>query len=143
MDLNLGGSPKTTTSVLSAVFSAPNFAVESRLVSLESHLSELSVLIKSLVEPVGALVVLVTKLLFTPTAMNVLVKECIDGLAKQNKDLAAITTMMQKRITHLKKKCEWACLEDESDDDDMVDNNNDDDKDFPVYDNTFNVMMHL
>ncbi|KAG9299772.1 hypothetical protein G9A89_013132 [Geosiphon pyriformis] len=106
MDLDLGGPPKTVTSMLSAVFFVPNSAVESRLASLESYLSELFMLIKSLVEPVGALVVLVTKLLFTSSAVNVLVKECVDGLAKQNKGLAAVTTVMQKRLTCLETICE-------------------------------------
>ncbi|KAG9293565.1 hypothetical protein G9A89_005568 [Geosiphon pyriformis] len=135
MELNLGGSSETATPVLPAVSSVLNTAVESRLASLESHLSELSVLIKSLVEPVGALVALVTKLLFTPSAMDVSVKECVDGLAKQNKGLTAVATMIEQIY-----------LENGSDVDDMVDDVDDDDdedKDFSVYDNTFNVMMHL
>ncbi|KAG9293557.1 hypothetical protein G9A89_005560 [Geosiphon pyriformis] len=72
MNLNLGSLFKTATPMLPAVFFAFNFAVKSRLTSLESHLSELSMLIKSLIKPVGALVVLVTKLLSTLTAMDVL-----------------------------------------------------------------------
>ncbi|KAG9300855.1 hypothetical protein G9A89_004485 [Geosiphon pyriformis] len=100
MELDLGGSPKTTTPVLPAVSSVPNTAVESRLAFLESHLNELSVLIKSLVEPVGALV-----------AVDVSVKECIDGLAKQNKGLAAVATVMQKRLTRLETISERICLE--------------------------------
>ncbi|KAG9284784.1 hypothetical protein G9A89_003707 [Geosiphon pyriformis] len=134
MDLDFGGPPKTATSMLPAVPSVSNSAVESRLASLKFHLSELSVLIKSLVEPVSALVALVTKLLSTPSAVDVSVKEC----AKQNKDLAAIAIVMQKRITHLEKICEQACLENESDGDDMVDDVDDDNngnKDFLVYDN--------
>ncbi|KAG9298690.1 hypothetical protein G9A89_012758 [Geosiphon pyriformis] len=128
MDLDFGSPPKTVTSMLPAVLSAPNFAVKSKLTSLKSHLSKLSVLIKSLVEPVSALIALVTKLLSTPSAMDVSVKEYVDGLAKQNKGLAA------------------TCLEDGSDVDDMVDNVNDDnnnDKDFSVYNNIFDVIMHL
>ncbi|KAG9284789.1 hypothetical protein G9A89_003712 [Geosiphon pyriformis] len=146
IDLDLGGSSKTTTPMLPAVSSVFNFAVESRLASFESHLSELSVLIKFLVKPVGALVALVTKLLSTLSVVNVSVKECVDGLAKQNKGLAAVTTIMQKRITCFEKICKWACLENRSDSNNMVDNvDNDDnkDKDFSVYDNTFDVMMHL
>ncbi|KAG9299996.1 hypothetical protein G9A89_009724 [Geosiphon pyriformis] len=140
MELNLGGSPETTTPVLSAVFSVPNTAVESRLTSLESHLSELSVLIKSLVESVGALVALVTKLLSTPSAMDV-------SMGWLSKIKAA--TVMQKRLTHLEIISERICLENGSDIDDMVDDVDDDDddddedKDFSVYDNTFNVIMHL
>ncbi|KAG9302217.1 hypothetical protein G9A89_020651 [Geosiphon pyriformis] len=74
MELDLGGSPKIATPVLSAVPSIPNTTVESRLASLESHFSELSVLIKSLVESVSALVALVTKLLSIPSVM--VVKKC-------------------------------------------------------------------
>ncbi|KAG9298709.1 hypothetical protein G9A89_012777 [Geosiphon pyriformis] len=142
MNLDLGGSSKTTPPMVSAILSVLKSAVESRLDSLESHLSELSVLIKSLVEPVGALVALVTKLLSTPTAMDVLVKECVDGLTEQNKGLAAVVSVMQRSITHLEKRCEQAGLEDGSDVDDMVDDD-DDNKDFSVYDNIFDVMMHL
>ncbi|KAG9294825.1 hypothetical protein G9A89_008517 [Geosiphon pyriformis] len=146
MELNLGGSPNTTTPVLPAVLSVPNTAVESRLASLKSHLSELSVLIKSLVESVNALVVLVTKLLSTSFAVDVSVKECVNGLVKQNKDLAAVVTVMQKRLTHLETISEQICLENGSDVDDMVDNVNEDDdedKDFLVYNNIFDVMMYL
>ncbi|KAG9300552.1 hypothetical protein G9A89_002430 [Geosiphon pyriformis] len=108
MDLDLGGLLKTTTPMLFAVFSAPNFAVKSRLASLKSHLSELSVLIKFLVEPVCALVVLVIKLLSISTAIDVSVKECVNELAKQNKGLAAVAIVMQKKMTCLEKKCKWA-----------------------------------
>ncbi|KAG9303762.1 hypothetical protein G9A89_018659 [Geosiphon pyriformis] len=141
MNLDFGGSPKTTTPMLLVVSSAFNIAVESRLAFLKSHLNKLSVLIKSLVKLVGALVVLVTKLLSTPPAMNPSVKECMAGLTKQNKDLAVVASIMQKRITHLEKKCEQTCLENATDNNNMVDNNNDDDKDFSVYDNTFDVSL--
>ncbi|KAG9297645.1 hypothetical protein G9A89_011160 [Geosiphon pyriformis] len=138
---------KAAAIVVPPVAAAANLDLGARLASLESHLGKLSLLIKSLVEPVGALVALVTKLLFTSLAINASVKECVDGLAKQNKGLGAVATVMQKRITCLEKICEWVCLEDESDVDDMVDDvdndDNDDDKDFSVYDNTFDVMMHL
>ncbi|KAG9286925.1 hypothetical protein G9A89_001163 [Geosiphon pyriformis] len=143
IDLNLDGPPKNTTSMLPAVFSAPNFAVESRLTFLKFHFSKLSVLIKSLVELVGALVVLVTKLLSILSAVDVSVKESMAELAKQNKDLAVVASLIQKKITHFKKKCKQACLEDVFDDNNMVNNNNNNDKDFSVYNNTFNVMMHL
>ncbi|KAG9304231.1 hypothetical protein G9A89_019793 [Geosiphon pyriformis] len=136
MDLNLGGPPKTATLMLPAVSFVPNSAVKSRLASLESHLSELSVLIKSLVEPVSALVALVTKLLSTPSAVDVSVKEYVDGLTKQNKNLAAVATMMQKRMTCLEKICKQACLEDGLDGDNIIDDVDNDD-------NTFNVMMQL
>ncbi|KAG9296589.1 hypothetical protein G9A89_015181 [Geosiphon pyriformis] len=94
MNLNFDSPPKTVTPMLLAVSSVPNFAVEFRLASLESHLGKLSVLIKFLVESVGALVALVTKLLSTPSAIDVLVKKCVNELAKQNKDLAAVTTII-------------------------------------------------
>ncbi|KAG9299681.1 hypothetical protein G9A89_006397 [Geosiphon pyriformis] len=143
MNLDLGGLPKTTTPMLPVVSFAFNIAVEFRLASLEFHLSKLSVLIKFLVESVGALVVLVTKLLFTLSAVNALVKKCVAELAKQNKDLAAVAFMMQKKITHFEKKCEWVCLENASDNDDMVDDDDNNVKDFSVYDNTFNVMIYF
>ncbi|KAG9305524.1 hypothetical protein G9A89_003587 [Geosiphon pyriformis] len=145
MNLDLSGLLPTTTLMLPIAPSAINNAVKARLASLESHLGELSLLIKSLVEPVGALVVLVTKLLPTPPAVDVSIKESVVGLAGQNKGLAAIAIVMQKRLTCLEKKCEWACLEDVSDNDDMDDDDDDDieDKDFSVYDNTFDVIMHL
>ncbi|KAG9298722.1 hypothetical protein G9A89_012790 [Geosiphon pyriformis] len=136
MDLDLGVPSKTATPMLSAVPFALNSAVESRLASLESHLSKLSVLIKSLVESISALIVLVTELLSTPSAMNVLVKKCVDELAKQNKGLVAVITMMQKRITHFEKICERVCLENRLDVNDMVDNidnNNDNDKEFSPF----------
>ncbi|KAG9289238.1 hypothetical protein G9A89_022548 [Geosiphon pyriformis] len=115
MDLDLGSSFKTATFMFPAVPSASNSAVKSRLAFLESHLSELSVLIKSLVESVGALVALVTKLLSTLSAIDVSVKECV-------------------------------CLKNGFDVDDMVDNvddNDDNNKNFSVYNNTFDVMIHL
>ncbi|KAG9292547.1 hypothetical protein G9A89_006918 [Geosiphon pyriformis] len=141
MNLNLSGPPKTTPPMVSAILFVPKFTVESRLASLESHLSELSVLIKSLVEPIGALVVLVTKLLSTSTTMDVSIKECMNSLAKQNKGLAVVVSVIQKSITHLEKRCEQAGLENGSDVNDIIDD--DDDKNFSVYDNTFDVMMHL
>ncbi|KAG9284501.1 hypothetical protein G9A89_014105 [Geosiphon pyriformis] len=146
MNLDLGSSPPTTTLMLSVALSAINNAVKARLASLESHLGELSLLIKFLVEPVGALVVLVTKLLSIPSAVDVSVKESVAELAEQNKGLAAIAIVIQKKLTCLKKKCKQACFEDVLDNDNMDDDNNDDnvkDKDFSVYDNTFDVIMHL
>ncbi|KAG9300549.1 hypothetical protein G9A89_002427 [Geosiphon pyriformis] len=146
MELNLGGSPKIATPVVSAVSSVSNTAVESRLASFESHLSELSVLIKFLVEPVSALIVLVTKLLSTLFVVDMSVKEYVDGLAKQNKSLAAVATIIQKRLTCLETISEWICLENRSNVDDMIDDVDDDDdkdKDFSVYDNTFDVIMQL
>ncbi|KAG9305985.1 hypothetical protein G9A89_009309 [Geosiphon pyriformis] len=143
IDLDLGDPSKTTILMVLAVPFLFNFAVESRLASLESHFSELFVLIKFLVESVGALVVLVTKLLSTPTAMDVLVKKCVDGLAKQNKGLAVVAIVMQKKMTRLEKKCEQAGLKDGSDVDDMVNDDDDDNKNFSVYDNIFNIMIYL
>ncbi|KAG9301620.1 hypothetical protein G9A89_016690 [Geosiphon pyriformis] len=143
--------PPITTLLLSVALSAIDNAVNARLAFLESHLGELFLLIKSLVEPDGTLVVLVTKLLSTQSAVDVSVKESVVGLAKQNKDLAAIAMVIQKRITCLKKKCEQAYLEDVSDNDDIDDNNDDiddnnvdnvEDKNFSVYDNTFDVMIN-
>ncbi|KAG9284314.1 hypothetical protein G9A89_007469 [Geosiphon pyriformis] len=145
MNLDLSGPLKTTTSMLSVVFSAPNIAVKFRLAFLESHLSKLFVLIKFLVEPVSALVVLVTKLLFTPSVVDVLIRKSVAELAKQNKGLAAVATIIQKKMTHLEKKCEQAYLEDVLEEDENMDNNDNDNdnKDFLVYNNTFDIMMYL
>ncbi|KAG9299088.1 hypothetical protein G9A89_020401 [Geosiphon pyriformis] len=143
MNLDFGGSPKTTTSMLPIVFSAPNIAVKSKLTSLESHLSKLSVLIKFLVKFIGALVVLVTKLLSTSSAMDVSVKKSVAELVKKNKDLAAVVIIMQKKMTHLEKKYEWTYLKDVSDEDKNMDNNDNDNKDFLVYNNIFDIIMHL
>ncbi|KAG9299756.1 hypothetical protein G9A89_013116 [Geosiphon pyriformis] len=146
MNLDFGGLSKTATLKLFAVPFVPNSAVESRLASLESHLSELSVLLKSLVEPVCVLVVLVTKLLSILPAMDVLIRKSVAELAKQNKDLAVVAIIMQKKITCLEKICERVCLEDRSDGNNMVDDindNNNEDKNFSVYNNTFDIMMHL
>ncbi|KAG9284793.1 hypothetical protein G9A89_003716 [Geosiphon pyriformis] len=132
------------TPLLPVVSSGPDVVVNAKLASLKFYLGELSLLIKFLVEPVGALVVLVTKLLFALPTMNVSVKENVVGLAKQNKDFAAITSMLQKKMIHLKKKCEKTCLKNVSNNDNINDNdNNDDVKDFSVYNVTFNLMMNL
>ncbi|KAG9304797.1 hypothetical protein G9A89_016827 [Geosiphon pyriformis] len=66
MDLDLGGPFKTVTSMLPAVSSVPNNAVEypavgSKLDSLEKQISDLAALVKSIVEPIGSLVALVEK----------------------------------------------------------------------------------
>ncbi|KAG9306098.1 hypothetical protein G9A89_016002 [Geosiphon pyriformis] len=74
----------------------------------------------------GALVVLITKLLSAPPTVDVSIKESMAELANQNKSFAVITSMMQKRMIHLKKKCKKACLDDVSDNDNMDDNNDDD-----------------
>ncbi|KAG9287795.1 hypothetical protein G9A89_017390 [Geosiphon pyriformis] len=136
INLNLGSPLPTTTLMLPVAHSVVDNAVNARLASLESHLGKMFLLIKSLVEPVGALVVLVTKLLFTSSVVDVSVKKSVAGLAKQNKGLAAVAIVMQKKMTCLEKKCEWTCLENVLDNDNM-DNDNDDnikDKDFFVYD---------
>ncbi|KAG9289412.1 hypothetical protein G9A89_007973 [Geosiphon pyriformis] len=146
MNLDLGGLLPTTTLMLPVAPSAINNTVEAKLASLKSHLGKLSLLIKFLVEPVGALVVLVTKLLFTLPAVDVFIKESVAELAEQNKDLAVVAIVMQKRLTCLEKKCEQVCLEDISDNNDIDNNNNNnnvEDKNFFVYDNTFNIMIHL
>ncbi|KAG9300838.1 hypothetical protein G9A89_004468 [Geosiphon pyriformis] len=124
MELDFGGSPETATPVLPAVLLFPLL----------------------LLNLVGALVALVTKLLSILSAMDVSVKKCVDGLAKQNKGLAAVVTVMQKKLTRLETISEWICLENGSDVDDMVDDvdkDDNEDKDISVYDNTFNVIMHL
>ncbi|KAG9289240.1 hypothetical protein G9A89_022550 [Geosiphon pyriformis] len=138
----LGATPKAGLSLVPVVASVPDSVVESRLVSLESHLNKLSLLIKSIIEPVGFLVVLVTKLLSTPPVVNGSIEESLIGVKKQVKAMAAVIFMLQKDIGFLKKKCEQDSLEAASDDED-INNNNDNNKDFSVYNNIFDVIMHL
>ncbi|KAG9284806.1 hypothetical protein G9A89_003729 [Geosiphon pyriformis] len=133
----------SVTLLLFVVFSSLNVAVNARLASLQFYLGELSLLIKSLVESIGVLVVLVIKLLSALPTINVSVKKNVTGLAKQNKGFAVITSMLQKRIVHLKKKCKKTCLEDVSDNDNMDNNNNNNVKNFSVYDVTFDLIINL
>ncbi|KAG9303083.1 hypothetical protein G9A89_005041 [Geosiphon pyriformis] len=53
------------------------------------------------------------------------------------------TSNSAKRMTCLKKKCEWAYLEDVSEEDKDMDNDDNDIENFLVYDNIFDIMMHL
>ncbi|KAG9306095.1 hypothetical protein G9A89_015999 [Geosiphon pyriformis] len=85
-----------------------------------------------IIEPIGFLVVLITKLLSIPPVIDVLVKKSLAELAKQIKAVNAVTSIMQKKIMNLKKKCEQACLEKVFDNDDINNDNNDDNKDFLV-----------
>ncbi|KAG9298268.1 hypothetical protein G9A89_002756 [Geosiphon pyriformis] len=74
MDLALSGSFKATISMLPVV----SF-------TLNNALNELFLLIKSIVESVGSLVVLITKLLFTSLTIDITVKKSVSELAKQIK----------------------------------------------------------
>ncbi|KAG9284502.1 hypothetical protein G9A89_014106 [Geosiphon pyriformis] len=94
MDLGFGVSLIGIISLLPVVSFGSDVAVNVKLASLESHLGELSLLIKFLVESVGALVVLITKLLSALSVVDVSVKESVAGLAKQNKGFATITSII-------------------------------------------------
>ncbi|KAG9290707.1 hypothetical protein G9A89_011670 [Geosiphon pyriformis] len=127
--------------------SGSDVAVNARLASLETQLSELSLLIKSIVEPVGSLVALVTTLLSTPPVMAEAMKETVIGLGNQIKAVRAVASVLQKEVGALKlrsEKVHYNISDDEDMDDD--DDNDDDDgdaKDFSVYDDTFDAMMEL
>ncbi|KAG9302215.1 hypothetical protein G9A89_020649 [Geosiphon pyriformis] len=140
--------PKVVVLLLLVVSSGSDVAVNVRLASLETQLSELSLLIKSIVEPVGSLVALVTMLLSTPPVMAETMKESVIGLGNQIKAIHAVASVLQKEVGALKLrggKVHYNI----SDDKDMDDNDDDDDNDdgdaknFLVYDDTFDVMMEL
>ncbi|KAG9299081.1 hypothetical protein G9A89_020394 [Geosiphon pyriformis] len=114
----------------------------SLLASMESHLNELALLVKSIIEPVGSLVVLVTKLLSISPAVNITLRESVIGLEKQVKAVAAVASMLNRNVKSLTKKCDQISLEDASNNDDM-DDENDEGKNFSVYDDIFDMMMQL
>ncbi|KAG9300842.1 hypothetical protein G9A89_004472 [Geosiphon pyriformis] len=123
-------SPKVVGPLLLVAFSGSDVAVNARLASLKTQLSELSLLIKSIVEPVGSLVAL----------------ESVIELGNQIKGVCAVASVLQKEVGTLKLrsgKVQYNISDDENMDDDDDDNNDGDAKDFSVYDNTFDVMIEL
>ncbi|KAG9294817.1 hypothetical protein G9A89_008509 [Geosiphon pyriformis] len=137
-------SSKVVVPLLLVASSGSDVAVNARLVSLETQLSELSLLIKSIVEPVGSLVALVTMLLSTPPVMAEAMKESVIGLENQIKAVCAVASVLQKEVGALKLRS--GKVHYNISDEDMNDDNDDDDgdtKDFLVYDDTFDVMMEL
>ncbi|KAG9299759.1 hypothetical protein G9A89_013119 [Geosiphon pyriformis] len=141
-------SPKVVVLLLPVASSGLDLAVNARLASLETQLSKLSLLIKSIVEPVGSLVALVTMLLSTPPVMAEAMKKSVIGLGNQIKAVHAVASVLQKEVRALKlrsRKVQYNISDDKNMDDD--DNNNDDDdgdaKDFLVYDDIFDAMMEL
>ncbi|KAG9294830.1 hypothetical protein G9A89_008522 [Geosiphon pyriformis] len=120
----------------------PIAVVESRLASMKSHLNELALLVKFIIKPVGFLVVLVTKLLSTSSAVNMTLRESVVGLERQVKAVAAVASMLNRDVKFLTKKCDRISLKDVSNNDNM-DNDNNEVKDFSVYDDTFDMMMQL
>ncbi|KAG9294455.1 hypothetical protein G9A89_001960 [Geosiphon pyriformis] len=137
MGLAFSTSPKVVVPLLPVVSSGSDVAVNARLASLETQLSELSLLIKSIVEPVGSLVALVTTLLSTPPVIAETMKEsCLCCGFCATKGSGALKLRSGKVHYNI------------SDDEDMDDNDDDDDddgnaKDFLVYDDIFDVMMEL
>ncbi|KAG9299770.1 hypothetical protein G9A89_013130 [Geosiphon pyriformis] len=126
MDLAFGSLPKSVVLLLSVVSSGSDVAVNARLASLEIQLSELSLLIKSIIEPVSFLVVLVTKLLSTPFVMAEAMKESVVGLGNQINAVCAVASVLQKEVGAIKLRSEKVHF-DISDDKDMDDDNNDND----------------
>ncbi|KAG9296597.1 hypothetical protein G9A89_015189 [Geosiphon pyriformis] len=139
-------SPKVVVLLLPVAFSGSDVAVNARLASLETQLSELSLLIKSIVESVGSLVALITTLLSTPPVMAETIKKSVIGLGNQIKTVCAVASVLQKEVEALKLRSGKVHCN-ISDDDDIDDDDDDDDdgdaKDFSVYDDTFDVMMEL
>ncbi|KAG9297644.1 hypothetical protein G9A89_011159 [Geosiphon pyriformis] len=97
-DLAFSTSPKVVVLLLPVASSGSDVAVNAKLASLETQLSELSLLIKSIVEPVGSLVVLITKLLSTPPIMAKAMKENVVGLGNQIKAVHAVASVLQKEV---------------------------------------------
>ncbi|KAG9299683.1 hypothetical protein G9A89_006399 [Geosiphon pyriformis] len=135
-DLAFGAPSKGVVPLLPVVSSGSDVAVNA---------NELSLLIKSIVEPVGFLVVLVTKLLSTPPVMAEAMKKSVIGLENQINAVHAVAFVLQKEVWAIKLrsgKIHFDISDDEDIDDEKKDNDNDV-KDFSVYDDTFNVMMEL
>ncbi|KAG9292545.1 hypothetical protein G9A89_006916 [Geosiphon pyriformis] len=133
MGLTSSISLRVVVLLLPVVSSGSDVAVNIRLASLEIQLSELSLLIKSIVEPVGFLVALVTMLLSTPPVMAEAMKKSVIGLRNQIKAVCAMAFMLQKEVGALKLRSEKVHynISDDEDMDDNNDNNDDGDaKDF-------------
>ncbi|KAG9290733.1 hypothetical protein G9A89_011696 [Geosiphon pyriformis] len=128
VDSVIGAPSKARLLLVPVVSLVLNSVVESRLASMEFHFDKLFLLIKSIIESVGSLVVLVIKLLFILPAVDVIIDESLIEVEKQVKVVTAV--------------CDQVSLEKAFNDKNM-DDNNDDDKDFSVYNDTFNVMIHL
>ncbi|KAG9284776.1 hypothetical protein G9A89_003699 [Geosiphon pyriformis] len=144
--LAFGTFPKVVVSLLPVASSGSDVAVNARLASLETQLSELTLLIKSIVEPVGSLVALVTILLSTPPVMAEAMKKSVIELGNQIKAVRAVTSVLQKEVGALKLRSGKVHYN-ISDNEDMDDNDDDDDdsdaKDFSgkMYElNMFNTL---
>ncbi|KAG9292566.1 hypothetical protein G9A89_006937 [Geosiphon pyriformis] len=142
-------SPKVVVPLLPVASSGSDVAVNARLASLETQLSELSLLIKSIVEPMSSLVALVTMLLSTSPVITEAIKESMIGLGNQIKAVHAVASVLQKEVGALQLrsgKVHHNIFDNKNMDNDDDDDDNDDNgdvKDFSVYDDTFDVMMKL
>ncbi|KAG9304240.1 hypothetical protein G9A89_019802 [Geosiphon pyriformis] len=94
IDLVLDLPSKVVVPMISGIYSVPIAVVEFRLASMESYLNELALLVKSIIELVNFLVVLVTKLLSTPPAVNIILRESMVSLERQIKAVAAVAFML-------------------------------------------------
>ncbi|KAG9292546.1 hypothetical protein G9A89_006917 [Geosiphon pyriformis] len=143
MGLTFSISLRVVVPLLPVAFSGLDVAVNTRLASLKTQLSELSLLIKSIVEPMGSLVALVTTLLFIPPVMAEAMKKSVIGLGNQIKAVCAVAFVLQKEVGALKlrsRKVPYNISDNEDMDDD---DDNGDTKNFSVYDDTFDAMMEL
>ncbi|KAG9304218.1 hypothetical protein G9A89_019780 [Geosiphon pyriformis] len=143
IDPVLDSPAKVVVLIVLGVFSVPITVVGSKLASMEFHLNELALLVKSIIEPVGSLVVLVTKLLFTSPVVDITLRESMIGLKRQVKAVAAVASMLNRNFKSLTKKCDWIFLEDVFNNDKMDDDNDDEIKDFLVYDDIFDIIIQL
>ncbi|KAG9306107.1 hypothetical protein G9A89_016011 [Geosiphon pyriformis] len=142
INLVLDSTPKVVIPMVSDIFLVLITVVESRLVFMKSHLNELALLVKFIIEPVGSLVVLVTKLLSTPPAVDITLRKSVVGLERQVKAMIAVAFMLNRDVKSLTKKCDWISLEDVSNNNNM-DNNDNKVKNFSVYNDTFDMIMQL
>ncbi|KAG9288431.1 hypothetical protein G9A89_015637 [Geosiphon pyriformis] len=106
IDPVLGLPPKVVAPMAPGVSPVPIAVVEFRLASMEFHLNELALLVKSIIEPVGSLVVLVTKLLSTLPAVDMTLRESVVDLERQVKAVAVVASMLNRDIKSLTKKCD-------------------------------------
>ncbi|KAG9297650.1 hypothetical protein G9A89_011165 [Geosiphon pyriformis] len=143
MGLAFSTSPKVVVPLLPVASSGSDVAVNARLASLETQLSELFLLIKSIVEPVSSLVALVTTLLFIPPVMAEAMKESVIGLGNQIKTVHVVASVLQKEVGALKLRSGKVHYNISDDDDMDDDDDNGDAKDFSVYDDIFDAMMEL
>ncbi|KAG9292062.1 hypothetical protein G9A89_017962 [Geosiphon pyriformis] len=118
----VGSASYTKTAALSDLFefpllvaslaaSAANPAVSSKLDSLEKQISDLAALIKSIVEPVGSLVVLVSRLLNDNAAKAVQVKKDIISMKSAANNFSNLMVGVSKNIACLRSEVDFGNMD--------------------------------